>query len=270
MLSSDMSNEDTTHQEVTSQDVTSYWDDAAKLYHGAETDEINASPDILCKELELDALRRALNPDLDTIEIGCGNGHNLFELRKTFTGPLTGLDISTEMIKYAKSRSSDISFITGDILTDLQLEHSFTQVFSVRCLINIHPFENQMHALSQIVSLLDVGGVVALIEPTLQSLHQLNKLRAVVGLEKIELRWHNLYLDEERFLDNLPDELELEYIDRFSSTYYLASRIFNAVATPRGKSPDYRSEINQAGRLLPSFGDIGPHKMFVLKKVCFT
>jgi|APSaa5957512535_1039671.scaffolds.fasta_scaffold06971_5 SAM-dependent methyltransferase len=265
MVSNAMSNKDKIHQQI-----ISYWDSVATPYHDTEIGEINASPDILCKELELDALHRALNPDVDTIEIGCGNGHNLFELQKTFTGSLTGLDVSAQMIKSAKTRNADINFITSDILTDLPFEHTFSQAFSVRCLINIHPFENQLHALSQIASLLNMGGVVALIEPTLQSLHQLNELRTTVGLEEIELRWHNLYIDEEQFLDNLPGELELEYIDRFSSTYYLASRIFNAIATPRGESPDYRSAINQAGRLLPSFGDFGPHKMFVLRKVCPT
>jgi ubiquinone/menaquinone biosynthesis C-methylase UbiE len=227
-----MSNKDKIHQQI-----ISYWDSVATPYHDTEIGEINASPDILCKELELDALHRALNPDVDTIEIGCGNGHNLFELQKTFTGSLTGLDVSAQMIKSAKTRNADINFITSDILTDLPFEHTFSQAFSVRCLINIHPFENQLHALSQIASLLNMGGVVALIEPTLQSLHQLNELRTTV---------------------------------RFSSTYYLASRIFNAIATPRGESPDYRSAINQAGRLLPSFGDFGPHKMFVLRKVCPT
>jgi SAM-dependent methyltransferase len=265
-----MTSNDASHKSSVHQQIVSFWDSVAKPYHDTETEEVNASPDILCKELELDALCRVLNPDLDTIEIGCGNGHNLFKLQETFTGPLTGLDISFQMIKHARSRNSDIDFIAGDILTDLQFGHTFSQIFSVRCLINIQPFNNQLHALSQITALANVGGVIALIEPTLQSLNQLNELREVVGLEEIELRWHNLYLDEEQFLDNLPDDLELEYIDRFSSTYYLASRIFNAIATPKGESPDYRSAINQAGRLLPSFGDFGPHKMFVFRKVHST
>ena len=91
-------------------------------------------------------------------------------------------------------------------------------------------------------------------------------MRVKVGLEPISYHWHNLYLDEKAFLEQIPSNLELVRIEKFSSLYYLISRVFNAKLTPDGERPSYLAEINKIAAQLPSVGDFGPHKLFLFKK----
>jgi hypothetical protein len=73
-------------------------------------------------------------------------------------------------------------------------------------------------------------------------------------------------LDEPKFLERLPTSLELIATKKISSLYYVISRVFNAKLMPEGQSPDYLADINKISSALPSIGDYGPHKLFVLKK----
>ena len=248
-------------------EIKDFWKDQV-VKHGTSVEA--TMPDFYLKELELDAITRALIPDVDTIEIGCGNGYNLFSLKDYFSRRLVGVDYVDEMIKEAskqqKEQSRDIEFYVGDVLGDLSSFGTFTQLFTIRCLINLTSIDDQITAVENMANLLRPGGLMALIEPTIQSQNKLNNLRESAGLDAINYHWHNLYIDEEKFIDKLPKGLELIFIDRFSSTYYIASRIFNALMTSPGESPDYKSKINEVARGLPSIGDYGPHKLFLIKK----
>ncbi len=169
----------------------------------------------------------------------------------------------------AKKNVADgsIVFSVCDVMSDeLEKLGSFPQIFTDRMLINLQSLEQQVEALKRITNLLDDDGVLALIECTQGSQELLNSMRVKVGLEPISYHWHNLYLDEKAFLEQIPSNLELVRIEKFSSLYYLISRVFNAKLTPDGERPSYLAEINKIAAQLPSVGDFGPHKLFLFKK----
>ena len=257
-------------QAPTIEQIRAYWNKRATL-HGA--DLTATTPDTLLKELEIDALRRVLDPDLLTLEAGCGNGYNLLKLGETFRGPLVGVDYARGMIDaavkaaVAADASDRISFHVGSVLEDLGFLGRFPQIFTDRCLINLPSLDMQIEAVQNLAEILLPGGRLALVECSRQAQERLNGLRQRVGLSPIPLHWHNLQLDEEAFLARIPPTLEHLETDNFGSLYYVASRVFNAKITPAGEAPDYMAAINRIARELPSFGDYGPHKLFLFEKV---
>ena len=249
--------------------IRAFWNEQAETHC---TGLAATTPDPLLKKLEIDALRRALDPDLDTLEVGCGNGYNILELLKTFRGQLVGVDYASAMVGAAKKALASfdagdrVEFYVADVLEDLEFLGKFPQIFTDRCLINLPSLDLQIQALKNLENLLLPGGRLALIECTQQSQERLNDLRGKVGLEPIPYHWHNLYLDEDEFLIRIPETLKHVGTDQFSSLYYVISRVFNAKLTPKGQEPDYLAEINQIAWELPSFGDYGPHKLFLFEK----
>ncbi len=241
-------------------DILEFWNEQART-HG--TDLAATMPDPLLKCLELAALRRHLDPALDTIEVGCGNGVNLLHLSETFTGRLTGIDFSPDMIAAARQAGSAIDFQVEDIFN---LRGQWPQIFTDRCLINIPRFDLQIRAAINLAAALAPGGRLVLIECSAPAHARMNEARARVGLTEIPNHWHNRYIDERKFIDALKADLQHIETDRFSSLYYLISRVFNAKMTPEGESPDYLAEINRIACDLPSVGDFGPHQAWVFRK----
>ena len=249
-------------------DIREFWDQQAETYG---TDMRAVMPDQLLKGLELRALRDALDPTKPTLEAGCGNAVNLLPLAETFTGALTGFDYSNKMIDAARQAvaeagRTDIHLHVADILDPLGFLGSFSQVYTVRCLINLPDLDLQLRAAGNLLELVEAGGRLALLECTQQGLANLNAMRAHVDLPAIENHWHNLYLDEAAFLAGMKEKAVHVETVKFSSLYYLISRVFNALLTPPGESPDYLAEVNRIAARLPSVGDFGPHQLFIFEK----
>jgi SAM-dependent methyltransferase len=253
------------------EDIREYWNDQAKRY-GA--DLAATMPDPLLKKLELAALRRWLDPDASTLEVGCGNGFNLIELSAFLKADLVGIDYAAEMIAAANSAltarpslARRCSFAVGDILDFPKDGRRYRQIFTDRCLINLTSLQLQLQGVGNLAAALEARGRLTLIECAQQPLARLNEMREAVGLDPIKTHWHNLYLDEEAFLASIPSNLHLLAVESFASLYYIASRVFNAKLTPGGESPDYLAPVNQMAALLPSVGDCGPHKLYVFERI---
>lgn len=249
--------------------IKRFWEKQATKHR---TDLAATNPDYFAKELELKALAKALDPRLDTLEAGCGNGYNLLRLADTLQARMTGFDYSAGMIDSAiEARADDpardrLSFFVGDVLEDLSRFGSFPQVFTDRCLINLPSLELQMKALSNLANILEPGGRLVLVESTVQGQEAINEMRRCIGLETIPYHWHNTYIDVDAFLDRIPNELRHVHTEDFSSLYFVISRVFNAALTSEGQSPDYMADINKLAASLPSMGDKGPLKLFVFER----
>lgn len=249
--------------------IRSFWNEQAEKH---TTSLAATTPDPLLKELELKALEDVLDRDLDTLEVGCGNGYNLLHMARTFRGRLVGVDYAPKMIEAATRAARQagyaerMRFHLADVLEGLGDLGTFPQIYTDRCLINLPGLDLQVQAVENLAGILAPGGRLVLLECSQQSQERLNGLRVRVGLEPIPYHWHNLYLDEPQFQRRIPAPLRLVAIDNFSSLYYVISRVFNARLTPEGQAPDYLAEINKIASQLPSMGDCGPHKLFVLEK----
>lgn len=252
------------------EEIREYWDDNARRHRAGLA---ATTPDPLAKELEVAALKRALDPALDTLEVGCGNGYNLFSLAVTFSGALTGVDFAPAMIEVANETArtrldaARFRFEVASVLDDLSRLGKFQQVFTDRCLINLTSLDEQVAGLENLARALPVGGRLALVESTRQGQECINSFRQQVGLTTIPYHWHNLYLDEAAFLARVPRYLRHIATDNFASLYFVISRVFNAKLTPVGQAPDYLAEINKIAAALPSFGDCAPLKLFLFERV---
>lgn len=250
--------------------IRSFWNEQAEKH---QEDLQATTPDPLAKRLEIEALARALDPAKDVLEVGCGNGHNLFGLAETFKARLHGIDYAATMVAMAQrinDKRSDrerFSFAVGDIRERLPIAAPYSQVFTNRCLINLPNLDLQIGAVENLADAVVTGGRLALVESTRQGQERLNDLRGRVGLNPIPFHWHNLYLDEPEFLRRIPKNLRLVQVDAFASLYFMISRVFNAKLTPEGQAPDYLAEINQIAAKLPSVGDCAPLKLFLFEKL---
>lgn len=251
--------------------VKGFWNEQARK-HG--TGLAATTPDPIAKDLEIGALKRHLDPAPDTLEIGCGNGTDILRLLDHLRGRVVGIDYAEDMIEAARKTVSEldeadrrrVTVDVGDIMKDMAPLGHFSQIFTVRCLINLPTLEHQLQAVRNIDAILDPGGRLVLVESTRQGQDRLNAMRGAVGLTPIPYHWHNHYLDQEAFLAGLPKHLRLVEIDSFASLYFVVSRVFNAKMTPPGQAPDYLAEINKIAGQLPSMGDNAPLKLFVIKK----
>ena len=81
----------------------------------------------------------------------------------------------------------------------------------------------------------------------------------------------NLYLDEERVRDELADELKLEQISNFASSYYVATRVCKPLLARPRRSRDRRRRsrrrVQPLGRAVAAAGDYGTQKLFVFRKL---
>lgn len=258
-----------------SNDVKQFWENQA-ITHGSSF--LATMPDKFLKELEIENILKFLRSGMSVADIGCGNGYSTFHYAKTLDINIKGIDYSEAMIEQANRVRDDfpesvkkmLSFRVGDVRETGFESSNFDAVITDRCLINLTTRDEQAKALNEMYRILKPQGLYLMCEDTEQGLNNLNVVREHVGLEPIKVRWHNLYLDEQHILSASKGLFELVENVRFSSFYYLASRIINGkVAQEQGIEPKYGSDINRVSALcssLGSFGDFGPLKLFVFRK----
>ncbi|MBL8022478.1 MAG: class I SAM-dependent methyltransferase [Leptospirales bacterium] len=188
------------------------------------------------KILEVDALARVISStgldqqNASVLEVGCGNGHNCFELAKIFPNfTFTGIDYVQEMIDAAEALKSELNvtrtrFSRGDVLRisdSIVGDEQFDIVFTVRCLINLNSHELQIQALDQLISKVKPGGRLILIENSKLTHGNQNDLRASVGLDRRKPAEFNRFLDEDEFVAHASKSLTLVGREDFSSLHDL-------------------------------------------------
>lgn len=258
------------------EEVKQFWENQAEKFQ----DNILATmPDILLKELEIENISKYLKDNEKVADIGCGNGYSTFYYAENKKIEITGIDYSENMIKFARKTldsrenlKNKIKFQTGNVLNLNEISNDeFDTVITDRCLINLSTVEEQIGAIKEIYRILKPNGIYLMCEDTKEGLDALNILREVVNLYKIEQHWHNLYIEEKEIFNRINNLFKIEHINRFSSFYYVASRIINGkIAELNNSEPKYDSDINKISRKISSigdFGDFGPLKLFVLRKI---
>lgn len=256
-------------------EVKQFWDRQAAT-HGDTY--LATMPDKFLKELEIENISKFLKPGTYVADIGCGNGYSTFRYAENLDIKIQGVDYSEAMIEQAdrvcgrlpNTLRARVSFRHGDVKETGLKNSAFDTVITDRCLINLTTRSDQEIALKELHRILKPNGYYLMCEDTEQGLYNLNQVRESVGLEPIKVRWHNLYLDETHILTVAQELFQLVEVVKFSSLYYLASRIINGkIAQELGHEPSYDSDINRVAALcssIASFGDFGPLKLFVFQR----
>lgn len=252
--------------------IRKFWDEQAKQYGDSS---LATSPDTIAFNLELEELKKNIFNGCKVLDIGCGNGIKGIRLAEYFDIDYTGIDFSEEMVKKANanlkinenSLKGQVKFVQGDVLhLKESVQDSYDIVITSRCLINLVSIEDQVRAISNIYEVLKGKGIYLMIENSLQSLNNLNAVRETFGLEGINVRWHNVYIDEDQLFPKIESFFSIKDIIPFASTYYLISRTLNVHLTPEGEAIDYLSKLNMLSAKLPILGDYAPVKLFILNK----
>ena len=106
------------------------WDDkSAGFYERTEKIQKKFANEFVFKLIKE---RRILNTDSEVLDIGCGTGRHLLEFSK-YTQHLTGIDISSKMLSYAKEKLAHIPqarLVHGSWLKTFTREKEFDFVFA--------------------------------------------------------------------------------------------------------------------------------------------
>ena len=255
-------------------EVKEMWDVAA--------DKLGDSPlatthDRILRDLEVDGVLKYIpkvKKQLKVLDVGCGNGFSTIEFAKQRNDKFFGVDFSEKMIEHAnralkknsKKLKGKIDFSVGDALALDFKDNYFDVVTTGRCIVNLVSLKDQKAGLMEIHRVLKKGGVAILCEGSHQGFTKLNELRKIVGLPLMKYHWHNIYLDEDKLLPFMKKHFRSVEVDSFASTYFVASRVFNAISSKDPSKPDYFSKINKAAAKLPAIGDYSSLKIYYLKK----
>ncbi len=228
-------------------------------------------------ELEIAAIGARIQPGDRVLDAGCANGYS--SVRYAALGAnVVGVDYVPEMIDNAKSRRQGLpvevgqrlEFETGDITSLGFDDASFDVVVSTRVIINLPSWDEQLGALRECVRVLRPGGRLLLSEATQQGWESLNRMRREWGMADISMPSFNLYLDQERVIDSVAGELELEELCDFASSYYVATRVLKPLIVQGARisvdvaDPD--AEFNRWAAALPAVSDYGTQKLFVFTR----
>jgi len=268
-------------------EIRDHWDSLAKK-HGLDLKSTTKTPTI--KQLEISALARAISKTIAVaqtrriLEVGCGNGHNIFALSRIFPNCyFQGLDYSEEMIKMANtikndSRCKNVEFNIADVLAlskSSQIENHYDLVFTDRLLINLNSWQIQQKGLIQLLSRVKNGGYLLIIENFTEAYGNQNYLRKLIGLQSRIPDSYNNFIDEAKLERFACDELGLQLVsvENFGSMHDLLLYVL----LPHVNSGEviYDHPLMESVTLLlekvpkkfvNDFGNFGQNKLYLFEK----
>ena len=267
-------------------EIKKHWDSNAKKY---QTKLNSTTKTSTIKRLEIDAFSRVIEmfgePDgrKSVLEVGCGNGHNLFGLVGHFPNfTFHGIDYSVDMIVAARETNGDlahdqISFGVGDALnlgTAEMPEPPFDFVLTNRLLINLNAWELQKSALEHLRGVVAKGGFLISIENFEGSYGNQNLLRESIGLPPRVPDQYNKFMKEDQFEAFISQELGMTLIhsENFASLHDLI--LYVLIPHMNDGKVDYGNPAMESvtalleslpGDIQNSFGSFGQNRLYVFK-----
>lgn len=159
--------------------------------------------------------RMRISPDARVLDVGCGSGWATRLIAEyAFSGRVTGIDISDEMIRLARESSQSVANVDFEIASTEQLpfnNNEFTHAFSME---SLYYYRNIPKALEEIHRVLKPGGsFVAVVDLYWENeaTHQwIDTLNVPVELLSVD-DYHSLFIDagfvnirDERLFDPTP------------------------------------------------------------------
>ena len=183
--------------------------------------------------------------DLTILDLGCGNGYLLEQLRKEFPEiNLYGLEFTPGLAQLAQSREIENCYIiNADARDPYFLEKKFDIILSERVIINILIRKEQRQAFREIQQRLKKGGLYLMSESFDENLVQLNLARREMKLEDIVPRQHNLFLNENLiyFMRDRLNIVERSSVmdNNYLSNHFFVTRVTHQVIRPEGGKVKY-------------------------------
>jgi ubiquinone/menaquinone biosynthesis C-methylase UbiE len=244
-------------------------------------DERTTACDFNLRELEIETALSYIQDSHRVLDVGCGLGYALrkYAAQRRIEG--YGIDYAENMIRTARQLQVEnqnsflgtIEFTHASVL-DLPFQSEyFDVVTSSRCLMALLDWERQKGGLVEISRVIKPGGVLVLMEGTIEGLDRLNEVRGMFGLGPIDAsgrdRLCTLKFKEQELLRFSADYFSLERVQRFGMYYFLSRIVHPLLIAP--DSPRYDARINEVAReiarKIPDFMGIGHLVAFVFRKL---
>ncbi|WP_440934730.1 class I SAM-dependent methyltransferase [Candidatus Pelagibacter sp.] len=187
----------------------------------------------------------------NVLDIGCGDGELLRNLKKKNNCNCYGIDFSQNLIKVAKRKSKNINYYCMDmnkIKKEFKEKINFDYIITKRSVQNLTSWNDQKKFINQLKFLSSPKTKILLMESSNDGLKKINDMRNKLKLKKIIKPWHNLYLDDSKLKKTSFEGVKLVDIKELFSTYYFTSRVLNAAINPK---PSYNDLLNLTGWKLP-------------------
>jgi SAM-dependent methyltransferase len=242
-----------------------FWNDRSKQCTGHDV----SWWDINMKNIEVASLSKLICPNDHVLDVGCSNGASTLEIHNNTGASFLGIDYSELSIKEALAiENPKINFRCMNIL-DYDESERFDKVISIRYLINIMDKSNQYRAVENIHSALKRGGAYLMCEAFSGAFHNLNRARALFGLNPLQMPRQNVYFDEKEFEASIRGMFIIKNIIRHSSLYYIGTRLFQYLcldSEPKEHDTELHRFFGKYGYETKNSGDFGPNKLYVLEK----
>ena len=176
--------------------VLEYWDRA----------ETESMYDKHLLALEIELVRPHIKHGAKVLDAGCGEGEGTLAYRRIPGVSIQGVDFSpTRLAKAAERlhRWPNVRLKKVDFLGRYELDWDYDAIISQRFLINLMEWRLQKKVLDDLACRLKKGGKLILLEGSQPGVDELNRARALFGLEPIPVKWHNLFLDDALLVQHL-------------------------------------------------------------------
>jgi len=213
------------------QQVLEYW----------ERDEVESMYDNHLLAAEIAMIARRLKSGAKILDAGCGEGEGTLASASIRGTTVHGADFSKTRLLKAQSRLSgmqNVSLRHVDFLNDkLPLDEDYDFIVSQRFLINSTEWRLQQKVLQKLVSLLQPGGRLLILEGSTQDVDELNSFRSIWGLPPIPVKWHNLFFDDD-------DDVLIAFMSSCRCTLVECDGLGSYFLLTRGIRPVFDKELN--------------------------
>jgi len=232
------------------------------------------------RELEIDTAAAWMKDGDRVLDVGCGLGYAVTQYALRHKVEAHGLDYAENMVAGARQLLEknfpqlkvSVTFVHASVCQTPFPDNHFDVVSSSRCLMALLDWELQKEALKEIHRILKPGGVMALMEGTMEGLERLNEMRSRFGLPAIDAtgkdRLFTRKFVEAELLEYCGGMFALEKIQRFGMYYFLTRVAHPLLAAP--ESPKYDAKINDIARaiakVIPDYEGLGHLAAFMFRK----
>lgn len=198
-------------------EVLDYWNDHA----------VESMYDKHLLNAEIELLRKQIPAGSKILDAGCGEAEGTLVYASIPGTTVHAVDFSETRLAKARERLAAQSNVTCkqvDFLGTYELDRDYDVVVSQRFLINLMEWRLQQAVLLDLASLLKRGGRLLMLEGSRQGVESLNQFRAALELEPIDVKWHNLFFDDDVLVEFMTQNgLKLVVEDGLGS-YFMLTR----------------------------------------------
>lgn len=237
------------YREPTVENIRGFWEEEAA--------DIGRTPQVTIRDFyfrihEIHTLLSLIPSNSRLLDVGCGTGFGTIKLARR-TNYTLGIDYSEKMIEWAIKlkndsayrseisnqlsplwditlpSSTEIEFKVSDVKQFDPIGRGFDVITGQRILINVPNHGEQMAALKNLRDASVDGGLLILVEATIQGYERTDRYRQFYGLPNLEKYWHNAYVDESKYVEWENSGWKVKY-DLGFETYVLLSKVIYPAA----------------------------------------